>query len=223
MSDYLRSYITIVFLAMAEPTDVGIVEKEGWPQTNATGVSLASPIVQSQLDWLLASVPTARRVLIITDKWWEENRANADLKAHLATRTEIIYEMRRVDSLQQAQTLIETIDTTAYDVWFFPAGFATFIAEAQWLNFLKTRGIAAAFNAERWGDQAGIVSYQEDHSLFQDRMAEYVDAVLRGRDVREMAIDRPVRFSLTVNLRVARRLGLVIPDEVILSADRVLR
>lgn len=215
--------IPIVFLAMAEPTDAGIVEKEGRPQTNATGVTLSAPIVESQLDWLLASVPSARRLLIISDKWWEENRARSDLMAHLATRPEISYEVRRVDSLQQAEALMQTIDPSSYDVWFFPAGYAAFIAESQWIEFVTTRRIAAAFTSERWGDQAGIVSYQEDRSQFRERMAEYIDAALRGRDVREMAVDRPSRFTLTVNLRLARNLGLIVPDDVILNADRILR
>ena len=215
--------VPIVFLAMAEPTDVGIVESEGRPQTNATGVTLAAPIVESQLDWLLAAVPHARRVLIISDKWWEENRARADLLAHLSTKAEITYDIRRIDSLREAQSFLATINPQEYDVWFFAAGFAAFVAEDNWMEFVKKHRIPAAFTSERWGDQAGIVSYQEDRSQFHNRMAEYINAILRGRDAHEIAVDRPNRFSLTVNLKLARAIGLVVPDDVIMSADRLIR
>jgi putative tryptophan/tyrosine transport system substrate-binding protein len=215
--------VPVVFLAMAEPTDVGIVESEGRPRKNATGVTLSAPIVEAQVDWLLASVPRARRLLIISDKWWEENRARTDLLTHLATKPEITFEIRRVDSLQQAQSLMADIKPSNFDAWFFAGGFAAFIAENQWIEFVVKHRIPAAFTSERWGDLAGIISYQEDRSQLQDRMAEYIDGVLRGRDAREIAVDRPNRFSLTVNLKHARAIGLVVPDEVIMSADRVIR
>lgn len=219
----VSQHVPVVFLSMAEPTDVGIVEREGWPRTNATGVTLAAPIVAAQLDWLLAAAPKARRLIIITDKWWDENRARTDLLEHLAHRQEISAEFRSVNSLEDAQAIIRDFDASAFDAWFFPAGFAVFIAEKEWINFVKERHIVAAFNSENWGDQAGVVTYQEDRTDFQQRVGEYIYAVLGGRPVGEMAIFRPSRFRLTANIRQARAVDLQLPAEVLLSADRVIR
>ena len=49
-----------------------------------------------------------------------------------------------------------------------------------------------------------------------------MDKVLRGTNPAELPIEQPRKFELVLNLKTARALGLVVPPQILIRADRVL-
>jgi putative ABC transport system substrate-binding protein len=54
------------------------------------------------------------------------------------------------------------------------------------------------------------------------RAAVYVDKILKGVDPAALPVERPTRFELVINLRVARTLGLGLPASLAGEADDVI-
>ena len=52
--------------------------------------------------------------------------------------------------------------------------------------------------------------------------AQYVDKILRGAKPGELPIDQATTLELVLNLKTARALGMVFPQALLLSADRVI-
>jgi putative ABC transport system substrate-binding protein len=54
------------------------------------------------------------------------------------------------------------------------------------------------------------------------RAADYADRIFGGAKPSELPIERPTRLELIVNRRAAQAAGLVLPNSILLRADRVI-
>ena len=92
------------------------------------------------------------------------------------------------------------------------------IAKAA-LNFR----IPAIYTVSLWAELGGLISYGTDFHAYYKRAATYVDKILKGAKPSELPIEEPTRFELVVNSTTAKALGLVIPQTILVRADRVIK
>jgi putative ABC transport system substrate-binding protein len=68
----------------------------------------------------------------------------------------------------------------------------------------------------------GLVSYGIDQLETVREAASYVDRILRGANPAELPVQLPTKFSLVVNLKTAKGLGLTVTESFLLFADEVI-
>jgi len=69
----------------------------------------------------------------------------------------------------------------------------------------------------------GLLSYGPNLEQVFTRTAYYVDRLLKGAKASELPVEQSTSFTLTVNLRTADRLGLAIPESIMVRADEVVQ
>jgi putative ABC transport system substrate-binding protein len=83
------------------------------------------------------------------------------------------------------------------------------------------RRLPALFAAAYAAEEALLV-YGPSFERMGYRGAAFVDKILKGAKPGDLPIEGPTEFEFIVNLRVAKALGLTVPDTVMLQATRVI-
>jgi putative ABC transport system substrate-binding protein len=66
------------------------------------------------------------------------------------------------------------------------------------------------------------MAYGPDLTDLFRRAGTYIDRILKGAQVGELPIERPSKFSLVINLKTAKALGLDVPWFLQQRADEVI-
>jgi putative ABC transport system substrate-binding protein len=87
---------------------------------------------------------------------------------------------------------------------------------------VKSR-LPAIYYAAEWVEDGGLMSYGTSFTDLFRRAATYVDKILKGRTPADLPVEQPIKFEFVVNLKAAKQIGLTIPPNVLVRADKVIR
>jgi len=68
----------------------------------------------------------------------------------------------------------------------------------------------------------GLMSYFFDTVDLFAQAASYIDRILRGANPADLPVQQPTKYSLIINLKTAKALGLTVPPGMLDLADEVI-
>src|SRR6201987_5963641 len=70
--------------------------------------------------------------------------------------------------------------------------------------------------------RGGLLAYSTDYAELFRRGATYVDRIFHGATPADLPVQQPNKFDLSINLKTARAIGLVVPVSLLARADEVI-
>jgi ABC-type uncharacterized transport system substrate-binding protein len=83
--------------------------------------------------------------------------------------------------------------------------------------------IPTMYANRRFVDSGGLVSYGTNLTEVYQRIAVYVDKILKGAKPGELPLEQPTKFELAINLKAAKAIGLVVPRSLLLRAEHIVQ
>jgi putative ABC transport system substrate-binding protein len=216
--------IPIVMIAAADPAESGLVASLERPGGNITGLtSVSSALNGKRLELAKEIIPELSRVGILLDPDYptvgvtlKETQNTAD---SLGLKLQFL-EVRSVNDFEnafdaatkaRAQALIHFSHTVIVNG-------RKSIAELA----VKHR-LPAVYNDTQFIDAGGLMSLGADPLDLTRRAATYVDKILKGAKPADLPMEKPTKFELVINAKVAQQIGLTIPPSVVARADKVIK
>ena len=91
------------------------------------------------------------------------------------------------------------------------------------LQATSERAIATMFSNDFLVERGGLASYGPNLYESGQLAARLVDKILKGTKLSEIPVEVNNKIKFAINFKVAQKLGLTIPPEVLYQADRLLR
>jgi putative ABC transport system substrate-binding protein len=67
------------------------------------------------------------------------------------------------------------------------------------------------------------MSYGLDENDNYRRAATYVDKILKGTKPADLPVQQPMKFEFVVNINAAKQIGLTVPPNLLVRANRVIK
>jgi putative tryptophan/tyrosine transport system substrate-binding protein len=216
------STVPIILYGNFDPLALGLVDSLARPAGNVTGVLIApdGTMAGKRLELLKAAVPAARRIgLLLPD----EDSVRVQVQETRAAAQQL--------GLELPVALVRGGD--------YASAFATITSErvaalvvGSHQYFVRDRAQIIALAAQyklpamyEWREQVvdgGLMTYSTSLNGLYQRVASYVDRILKGARPGDLPVERPTRFEFVINLKTAKALGLTLSQALLLRADEVI-
>jgi ABC-type uncharacterized transport system substrate-binding protein len=214
--------VPIVFVGVDDPVFLGVVESLGQPGGNATGLSLtSSEVITERLELLRELVPGLHRLAVIVrddpglDQKLQDIRSDAQRKGIEA----LMLETTTAKALELAFARLRADRCEAVYVASGPLGP---VKRARVIALAAESRLPAIYSFRIFPVDGGLMSFAADYNDLFRRAAGFVDKILKGAKPADMPVEPPRKFDLTVNLKTAKAIGLMIPPAMLASADEVI-
>ena len=213
--------IPIVSPIMSDPVELGFAASLGRPGSNVTGLAVQfTDLVRKQLQLLKEIAPRTTRIAILFQALGPPTtrKPAAEAARALGLNARVI-EVRYLSDLEDAFKAAKSEQADALHV--LPSPFFN-THRARLVELAARYRLPAVYEFREYVDAGGLMSYGPSARDMYFQAAGYVDRVLRGAKAGELPIEQPKKFELVINQKIAKALGLTIPQSLLLRADQVI-
>jgi putative ABC transport system substrate-binding protein len=220
----MNSGLPIIFVLVVDPLGSGFVQTLGHPGYNLTGFSnFEASVAGKWLGLLKEAAPSVSRVAMLfnpTTAPFASGYLNAAQVA--APGLGVTFEAAPCANTADIENAVTALARNAGGGLIVITD--TFLTEYRdFIVALATRlRLPAVYGSSTFVASGGMVVYSADYPDIYRRAAGYVDRVLHGARPGELPVQEPAKYSLTLNLKTARAIGLALPQPLIARADEVI-
>jgi len=215
------STIPIVMTNDSDPVGTGLVASLARPGGNITGLaSLSAELAGKRLELLKETLPRLSHVVALHGPGQSSAVKEIEVVARslgLKLQSQVVKEP---DDLNRAFKAISKARTGALIV---VGGLFATAQRKPIVEFAAKSRLPAIYYRREFVEDGGLMSYDANRNDLARRAAVFVDKILKGAKPADLPVEQPTKFQFIINLKAAKQIGLTIPPNVLVRADKVIK
>jgi len=213
--------LPIVFITPGDPVGVGLVASLARPGGNVTGMTFEHPeLTAKRIELMRELAPQVRRIVVLYDRRDASPRQGFAAARDAAPRFGLTLVELAVEDVQSNPKAIGL--RGKFDGLLVIPGGAVSTVSARVIEHAQRERAVSVASDRAAATQNVLLSYGASDVDVAREAARLVDRIAKGQRAAELPVERPVRLRLSVNARVARAVGITIPQSVLVRADEVI-
>lgn len=220
----LANTTPLLFHVNGDPAEAKLVASYARPGGNMTGTtSLSESLSGKRVELLKEALPKMTRIAAIANQGHPGWRVEFDATHAAAKRLGLGLKWLPVYSPQDVGAALEAATQDgAQGIVAVPDNLILNQSKV-FAEYSAKRAIAAISGFGEFTEVGNLMSYGPRIRDTYMKLANYADRILRGAKPADLPVENPTRLEMMVNLRVAKALGIAIPQSLLLRADEVIR
>jgi putative ABC transport system substrate-binding protein len=219
------STIPIVMTQDSDPVGNGFVTSLAHPGGNVTGLSsVDTDLSGKRLDLLKEIIPRISRVAVFGTSTNPGNKQSLREIQRGAEAVGIKLQYFDVLSFNDIETAFRAASKVrAEAVIYNVLGPIDSVNRPEVITLATKNRLPVIYELASYVLAGGLMSYGINLPDLDRRAATYVDKILKGAKPADLPVEQPIKFEFIINLIAAKQIGLTIPPNVLVRADRVIK
>jgi putative ABC transport system substrate-binding protein len=214
--------IPIVMVSVGDPIATGLVTSLARPGGNATGIANLSPeLMLKRIELIHETSPRAKQVAMLVNAGNPSNANNYKIAAIAVKSLKIDLQKYDVTNLDEIKSAFATMAKKGAGAVVFAQDSLLQANYASIALLAETQRLPSSGPAE-FATAGGLIGLGALNSEVYRRAATYIDKILKGTKAGDIPVEQPTLFETVVNMKTAKRLGLKIPNSILVRATKVI-
>jgi len=216
--------VPLVMSAVGDPVGAGIVPSLSHPGGNITGLTAISTEMDAKrLELLREVVPSVSYIALL---WNAASPLQVLAEKQVQAAAQVL--RMRVLSLgvkteEEIKSALAVMARERPDALLVLADRLLLHHRALIMDFATRHRLPGVHAYRELVEAGGLMSFGPSYADMHKRAAYFVDRILKGAKPGDLPVERPRTFELVINLKVARALGLTIPQSVLLRGTEIIQ
>ncbi len=216
--------VPLVMTAVGDPVGTGIVPSLSHPGGNITGLTAISTEMDAKrLELLREVVPSVSYIALL---WNAASPLQVLAEKQVQAAAQVL--RMRVLSLgvkteEEIKSALAVMARERPDALLVLADRLLLHHRALIMDFATRHRLPGVHAYRELVEAGGLMSFGPSYADMHKRAAYFVDRILKGAKPGDLPVERPRTFELVINLKVAKALGLTIPQSVLLRGTEIIQ
>jgi len=215
--------IPVVMAASGDPLGTGIIAGLSRPGANVTGLSAFTvELIGKRIELMREAIPGIARIAFLHNlqnpvarTQWEEMKSAGRFLGF----EPVFVDVQKPEDMERAFDMVVAQRANALVVG---NDTVTHANRRLVVELASKHRLPATYSAREFVYDGGLMSYGVSYPDLYRRAATFIDKIFKGAKPADLPVEQPTRFTLVVNLKAAKAIGLTIPEIFLVRADEVI-
>jgi putative ABC transport system substrate-binding protein len=213
--------LPIVFITPGDPVAAGLVTSLARPGKDMTALTFEYPELSAKrLELLRELGPSIRRVLVLYDPRDASPRQGATAARAAARALGFTLVEVPVRNAQEIADGLKKLDE-AEALLGIPGGITSGHYAAM-IGAAHSRQRPTILYTHSPSTREALLTYGASDVEVARQAARALVKIFKGANAGDLAVERPVKLTLVINLRTAKALGITVPPALLVRADQII-